>query len=111
MGHATVENYASGIDLQHDESKLLDLRFADDLLLFARTEFETIFMLEVFDFDESGGNCPERERCLGCILTKDAGRSTLDITDIIYTPLQGRSLPTNRFSVTRMFVSQFGFIS
>ena len=66
---------------------------------------------EVFDFDESGGNCPERERCLGCILTKDAGRSTLDITDIIYTPLQGRSLPTNRFSVTRMFVSQFGFIS
>ena len=50
MGHATVENYASGIDLQHDESKLLDLRFADDLLLFARTEFETIFMLETLWF-------------------------------------------------------------
>ena len=47
-----------------------------------------------------------------CILSTDAdGRSTLDITDIIYTPLQGRSLRTNRFSVTRRFVSQFGFIS
>jgi len=41
-----MENSACGIDLEDGDAKLLDLRFADDLLLFARTKFETIFMLE-----------------------------------------------------------------
>ena len=41
-----VENSACGIDLENGGSKLLDLRFADDLLLFARSKFEAIFMLE-----------------------------------------------------------------
>ena len=41
-----VENSACGIDLEDGGSKLLDLRFADDLLLFARSKFKTIFMLE-----------------------------------------------------------------
>ena len=41
-----TENSACGIDLEDGDAKLLDLRFADDLLLFARTKFETIFMLE-----------------------------------------------------------------
>ena len=41
-----VENSACGIDLEDGGSKLLDLRFADDLLLFARSKFEAIFMLE-----------------------------------------------------------------
>ena len=34
------------IDLEGGGSKLLDLRFADDLLLFAHSKFEAIFMLE-----------------------------------------------------------------
>ena len=41
-----MENSACGIDLEDGDAKLLDLRFADDLLLFARTKFEAIFMLE-----------------------------------------------------------------
>ena len=41
-----MENSACGIDLEDGDAKLLDLRFADDLLVFARTKFETIFMLE-----------------------------------------------------------------
>ena len=41
-----VENSACGIDLKDGDSKLLDLRFADDILLFARTKAEAIFMLE-----------------------------------------------------------------
>ena len=41
-----VENSTCGIDLEDGDSKLLDLRFADDLLLFARTKCEAIFMLE-----------------------------------------------------------------
>ena len=41
-----MENSACGIDLEDGDAKLLDLRFADDLLLFAGTKFETIFMLE-----------------------------------------------------------------
>ncbi len=41
-----VENLTCGIDLEDGDSKLLDLRFADDLLLFARTKCEAIFMLE-----------------------------------------------------------------
>ena len=41
-----TENSACGIDLEDGDAKLLDLRFADDLLLFARTNLETIFMLE-----------------------------------------------------------------
>ena len=41
-----MENSACGIDLEDSDAKLLDLRFADDLLLFARTKFEAIFMLE-----------------------------------------------------------------
>ena len=41
-----VENSACGIDLEDGGSKLLDLRFADEVLLFARSKFEAIFMLE-----------------------------------------------------------------
>ena len=41
-----MENSACGIDLEDGGAKLLDLRFADDLLLFARTKFEAFFMLE-----------------------------------------------------------------
>ena len=41
-----MENSACAIDLEDGDAKLLDFRFADDLLLFARTKFETIFMLE-----------------------------------------------------------------
>ena len=41
-----VENSACGIDLEDGGSKLLDLRFADGVLLFARSKFEAIFMLE-----------------------------------------------------------------
>ena len=41
-----MENSPCGIDLEDGDAKLLDLRFADDLLLFARIKFETIFILE-----------------------------------------------------------------
>ena len=41
-----AENFACGIDWEHCGSKLLDLRFANDLLLLARSKFESIFMLE-----------------------------------------------------------------
>ena len=41
-----MDNSACGIALEDGVAKLLDFRFADDLLLFARTKFETIFMLE-----------------------------------------------------------------
>ena len=44
-----VENSACGIDLEDGGSKLLDLRFADDVLLFARSKFEAIFMLETLN--------------------------------------------------------------
>ena len=45
-GKKKLENSACAIDLEDGDAKLLDFRFADDLLLFARTKFETIFMLE-----------------------------------------------------------------
>ena len=41
-----VEHAHCGIDLQDALPKLLGLRFADDILLFARTAHETIFLLE-----------------------------------------------------------------
>ena len=41
-----VEHAPCGIDLQDALPKLLDQRFADDILLFARTAHETIFLLE-----------------------------------------------------------------
>ena len=41
-----MENSACGIDFDNSDSKLLGLRFADDLVWFARTKFEAIFMLE-----------------------------------------------------------------
>ena len=41
-----VEHAHCGIDLQDALPKLLHLRFADDILLFARTAHETIFLLE-----------------------------------------------------------------
>ena len=41
-----VANSACGIDLEDGGSKLLDLRFADDLFLFAHSNFEAIFMLD-----------------------------------------------------------------
>ena len=41
-----MENSPCGIDLEDGDAKLLDLRFADDLLLFARIKFEAIFILE-----------------------------------------------------------------
>ena len=47
-----VENSACSIDLKDGDSKLLDLRFADDLLLFARTKFEAILCnFHVGNFD------------------------------------------------------------
>ena len=41
-----VEHAHCGIDLQDALPKLLDLRFADDILLFAGTAHETVFLLE-----------------------------------------------------------------
>ena len=51
-----VENAHYGIDLQDDLPKLLDLRFADDILLFARTAHEALFLLEnlMQEFEEVG---------------------------------------------------------
>ena len=42
-----MENSASGIGWEDGDAKLLDLRFANDLLLFACTKFEAIFMLKL----------------------------------------------------------------
>ena len=51
MGHPNwrqrVADSACGIGLEYGDSKLLGLRFADGLLLFARTKFEAIFMFEI----------------------------------------------------------------
>ena len=41
-----VEHAQCGIDLQDDLPKLLDLRFANDILLLARTAHEALFLLE-----------------------------------------------------------------
>ena len=41
-----VEHALCGIDLQDGLPKLLDLRFAGDILLFARTAQEALFLLE-----------------------------------------------------------------
>ena len=51
-----VEHAQCGIDLQDGLHKLLDLRFADDILLFARTAQEALFLLETFvhEFAEVG---------------------------------------------------------
>ena len=51
-----VENAHYGIDLQDDLPKLLDLRFADDILLLARTAHEALFLLESLlqEFEEVG---------------------------------------------------------
>ena len=51
-----VENAHYGIDLQDDLPKLLDLRFADDILLFARTAHEALFLLESLmqEFEDVG---------------------------------------------------------
>ena len=42
-----VEHALCGIDLQDGLPKLLDLRFAGDILLFARTAQEALFLLEI----------------------------------------------------------------
>ena len=51
-----VEHAQCGIDLQDGLPKLLDLRFADDILLFARTAQEALFLLETLmhEFAEVG---------------------------------------------------------
>ena len=51
-----VEHAKCGIDLQNGLPKLLDLRFADDILLFARTAHEALFLLEnlMHEFAEVG---------------------------------------------------------
>ena len=51
-----VENAHYGIDLQDDLPKLLDLRSADDILLFARIAHEAVFLLEnlMQEFEEVG---------------------------------------------------------
>ena len=51
-----VENPHYGIDLQDDLPKLLDKRFADDILLFAGTAHEAFFLLESLmqEFEEVG---------------------------------------------------------
>ena len=51
-----VEHAQFGIDLQDGVPKLLDLRFADDILLFARTAQEALFLLETLmhEFAEVG---------------------------------------------------------
>ena len=59
-----VENSACGIDLEDDDSKLFDLRFENDWLLFARKKFETLFMLETF---------MEKLACMGLCL--NAGKN------------------------------------
>ena len=41
-----VEYAQCGIDLQDGLPKLLDLRFADNILLLARTAHEALFLLE-----------------------------------------------------------------
>ena len=140
-----MENSACGIDLEDGDSKLLDLRFADDILLFARTKAEAIFMLETL-MEELAcvGLCLNASKTV--VLTNEAQPpSCLILTNqeaivcesqqcrtqmvgvysvswrrwevqlwtspFIYKRPQGRSLPTNRFSVTRRFALQFGFVS
>ena len=41
-----VEHAQCGIDLQDDLPKLLDLTFADNIFLFARTAREALFLVE-----------------------------------------------------------------
>jgi len=42
-----VANSACGIDLEDGGSKLLDIRIANDLLLFARSKLEALSTLEI----------------------------------------------------------------
>lgn len=42
-----MENFASGIGWEDGDAKLLDLRFANDLLLFARSKLEALSTLEI----------------------------------------------------------------
>ena len=51
-----VEHAQCGIDLQDGLPKLLDPRFADDILLFARNAHEALFLLEnlMHEFAEVG---------------------------------------------------------
>lgn len=116
------------------KSKLLNFRFADNILLLARTESETILLLEIL---------MEKLACVG--LSLNAGKAVVLTNEVqppecliltypeaivvkgwgIFCPLvplegqlwtsiiayrqpQGRSLPTNSFSVIERFVLQFG---
>jgi len=67
MERLDVEHAQCGIDLQDGFLKLLDLRFADDILLFARTAHEALFFLEnlMHEFAEVGLLKPNPRRICG----------------------------------------------